>query len=90
MSNGKIYLWYVEAQIHVKCLEILLFGKVAEEVLVEKGLYDTMMFSSSGPAGVFGLYVMPGMNLFRVFVNEFVMVTTEIQPEYTTCLTIIS
>ena len=37
------------------------------------------MFSSSGPAGVFALYVMPGMNLFRVFVNEFVMVTTEIQ-----------
>jgi hypothetical protein len=33
-----------------------------------------MMFSSSGPAGVFGLYVAPGTNLARVFLNEFVTV----------------
>jgi hypothetical protein len=48
--------------------------KVAENVLIEKGLYDTVMFSSSGPAGVFGLYVAPGTNLARVLMNEFVTV----------------
>lgn len=58
-------------------LNILLsyFRKAAENVLIEKGLYDSVMFSSSGPAGVFGLYATPGMNLGRVFLNEFVTVS---------------
>jgi hypothetical protein len=68
----------------------LTLRKVAEEILIEKGTYDTMMFSSSGPGGVFGLYVMPGTNLHRVLLNEFVMVINEIQPEYSIYLTIIS
>jgi hypothetical protein len=51
------------------------FPKVAEKVLIEKGLYESVMFSSSGPAGVFGLYVAPGTNLGRVFLNEFVTVS---------------
>ncbi|KAG2147571.1 aquaporin-like protein [Suillus clintonianus] len=69
---------YIFAQIlagYITCFIIYVQWKdllvVAENVLIEKGLYDTMMFSSSGPAGVFGLYVSPGTNLARVFLNEF-------------------
>ncbi|KAG0706809.1 aquaporin-like protein [Suillus ampliporus] len=70
---------YIFAQIlsgYLTCFIIYVQWKdllvVAEGVLIEKGLYDTMMFSSTGPAGVFGLYVAPGTNLHRVFLNEFV------------------
>lgn len=62
--------------------------KAAEKVLHEKALYDTVMFSSSGPAGVFAFYVSPDANLMRALLNEFVTVTTGILSEYTTCLTI--
>ncbi|KAH0833311.1 aquaporin-like protein [Lanmaoa asiatica] len=44
---------------------------VAEGVLVEKGLYDTLMFTPNGPGGIFALYVLPGTNLRRVLLNEF-------------------
>jgi hypothetical protein len=64
-------------------------SKVAEEVLVEKGLYDTVMFSNSGPAGAFGLYVAADAYLPRVLLNEFVTVTTEIRSGYIIRLTII-
>lgn len=68
--------------------------KVAEKILVEKGLYHSMMFSSAGPAGVFGLYVAPGTNLARVFMNEFVTVNIlihiQLRAEYVSDLTIIS
>ncbi|KAG1719145.1 aquaporin-like protein [Suillus lakei] len=70
---------YIFAQIlagYITCFIVYVQWKdllvVAENVLIEKGLYDSMMFSSSGPAGVFGLYVAPGTNLARVFLNEFV------------------
>jgi len=63
-------------------------SKTAENILIEKGLYDTMMFSGGGPAGVFGFYVAPSVNLLRVLLNEFVTVITEVQSEYTTHLTI--
>jgi hypothetical protein len=49
--------------------------QLAEGVLKEKGVYDTLMFSPSGPAGVFALYVLPGTNLHRVLMNEFVTVS---------------
>ncbi|KAG1835031.1 aquaporin-like protein [Suillus variegatus] len=70
---------YIIAQIlagYITCLIVYVQWKdlllVAEKILVEKGLYHSMMFSSAGPAGVFGLYVAPGTNLARVFMNEFV------------------
>ncbi|KAG1747223.1 aquaporin-like protein [Suillus paluster] len=70
---------YIFAQIlsgYLTCLIVYVQWKdlllVAEKVLIEKGLYDTVMFSSSGPAGVFGFFVAPGTNLHRVFMNEFV------------------
>ncbi|KAG6330924.1 hypothetical protein ID866_8164 [Astraeus odoratus] len=46
--------------------------QAAEDVLKEKGVYDTYMFTNVGPAGVFALYVSPGTNLHRVLLNEFV------------------
>ncbi|KAG2157866.1 aquaporin-like protein [Suillus bovinus] len=70
---------YIAAQIlagYITCFIVYAEWKdlleVAENVLIEKGLYESVMFSSSGPAGVFGLYVAPGTNLARVFLNEFV------------------
>ncbi|KAG2347741.1 aquaporin-like protein [Suillus weaverae] len=70
---------YIFAQIlagYITCLIVYVQWKdllvVAEKVLIENGVYDIKMFSSSGPAGVFGLYVAPGTNLGRVFLNEFV------------------
>jgi glycerol uptake facilitator-like aquaporin len=33
-----------------------------------------IQFTPNGPAGIFGLYVLPGSNLGQVFVNEFVTV----------------
>ena len=38
------------------------------------GTYDELMFTPNGPAGAFALYVSPGSNLGRVFLNEFVAV----------------
>ena len=38
------------------------------------GTYDELMFTPNGPAGAFALYVSPGSNLGRVFLNEFVCV----------------
>ncbi|EGO24809.1 hypothetical protein SERLADRAFT_438411 [Serpula lacrymans var. lacrymans S7.9] len=70
---------YIIAQIlgaYIACLVIYVQWKdlldVAEEVLSAKGLYDTVMFSPNGPAGVFALYVSPTTNLHRVLLNEFV------------------
>lgn len=70
---------YIIAQVlagYITCLIVYVQWKdllvAAEKVLIEKGLYDSTMFSSGGPAGVFGLYVAPGTNLARVFMNEFV------------------
>ncbi|KAH7908460.1 aquaporin-like protein [Hygrophoropsis aurantiaca] len=54
--------------VYVQWKDLLL---ATEEVLVAKGLYDTTMFTSSGPAGVFALFVAPGTNLHRVLLNEF-------------------
>lgn len=51
------------------------FPKVAESVLVENGLYNTTMFTPSGPGGIFALYVSPGTNLQRVLLNEFMTVS---------------
>ncbi|OAX43165.1 aquaporin-like protein [Rhizopogon vinicolor AM-OR11-026] len=70
---------YIFAQIlgaYITCMIVYVQWKdllvIAENILIEKGLYDTVMFSSSGPAGVFGFYVAPSVNLLRVLLNEFV------------------
>lgn len=46
----------------------------ASEILAAAGKLDAVMFTANGPAGVFALYVPPGTNLGRVFLNEFVCV----------------
>ncbi|OJA07799.1 hypothetical protein AZE42_03413 [Rhizopogon vesiculosus] len=70
---------YIFAQIlgaYITCMIVYVQWKdllvIAENILIEKGLYDTVMFSSGGPAGVFGFYAAPSMNLLRVLLNEFV------------------
>ncbi|OJA16794.1 hypothetical protein AZE42_11924 [Rhizopogon vesiculosus] len=70
---------YIFAQIlaaYITCMIVYVQWKdllvIAENILIEKGLYDTVMFSSGGPAGVFGFYVDPSQNLLRVLLNEFV------------------
>ncbi|KIK83040.1 hypothetical protein PAXRUDRAFT_153320 [Paxillus rubicundulus Ve08.2h10] len=70
---------YIFAQIfggYLTCLIVYVQWKdlivLAEGVLKEKGVYGTLMFSPSGPAGIFALYVLPGTNLHRVLMNEFV------------------
>lgn len=70
---------YIIAQIlgsYLTCLIVYVQWKdllvTAEGVLKEKGLYDTVMFTNVGPAGIFALYVLPGTNLHRVLLNEFV------------------
>ncbi|KAI0644606.1 aquaporin-like protein [Trametes meyenii] len=72
-------LRYIVAQIfgaYVACLLIYIQYKqyihTAVNVLKMKGLYDTQMFTPSGPGGIFGLYVNAGSNLGFVLVNEFV------------------
>lgn len=44
----------------------------AEAALTAKGVFESVNFTSSGLAGIFGLYVAPGSNLGFVFFNEFV------------------
>ncbi|KAI0745100.1 aquaporin-like protein [Earliella scabrosa] len=71
-------LRYMAAQIlggYVACLFIYVqWGDhihEAIEALHAAGRYEALMFTPNGPAGAFALYVMPGSNLGRVFLNEF-------------------
>ncbi|KAJ8083564.1 hypothetical protein PM082_009439 [Marasmius tenuissimus] len=43
-----------------------------EGMLAQAGQLDAILFTPNGPAGAFGLYVMPGSNLGLVFLNEFI------------------
>ncbi|KAI1791277.1 aquaporin-like protein [Ganoderma leucocontextum] len=72
-------LRYVVAQIlgaYIACLIIYVqYGDIIKEVteaLAAAGKLEELMFTPSGPAGVFALYVNPGFHLGRVFLNEFV------------------
>ncbi|KAF5333056.1 hypothetical protein D9758_017861 [Tetrapyrgos nigripes] len=72
---------YIIAQIlggYIACLLIYVqyrdFIKLAEAALesVGPGVLEATLFTPNGPAGAFGLYVTPGTNLGRVFLNEFI------------------
>lgn len=70
---------YIIAQIlggYIACLVIYLQYRhlilEAQAVLVSKGTLDSTLFTPTGPAGVFALYVSPGSSLGQVFWNEFV------------------
>ncbi|KAK7437241.1 hypothetical protein VKT23_018683 [Stygiomarasmius scandens] len=70
---------YIIAQIlgaYVACLLIYVqyhdMIKLAEGALAANGVLDETLFTPQGPAGAFGLYVLPGSNLGQVFLNEFI------------------
>ncbi|KAJ3861123.1 putative aquaporin 2 [Lentinula novae-zelandiae] len=70
---------YIIAQIlggYIACLLIYVqwhdLIKESELVLAAAGTLDATLFTPQGPAGAFGLYVIPGLNLGGVFLNEFV------------------
>ncbi|KAL0056778.1 hypothetical protein AAF712_016610, partial [Marasmius tenuissimus] len=72
-------LRYIVAQIlggYVACLlayaQYSHYIHLAEGLLEQAGKLDAVLFTPSGPAGAFGLYVMPGSNLGLVFLNELV------------------
>lgn len=74
-------LRYIVAQIlggYVACMLIYAqyhdLIKLAEATLIEAGTYEAVNFTPNGPAGIFGLYLLPGLSLGRVFLNEFVTV----------------
>ncbi|KAJ3852359.1 putative aquaporin 2 [Lentinula lateritia] len=70
---------YMIAQIlggYIACLLIYVqwhdLIKESELVLAAAGSLDATLFTPQGPAGAFALYVIPGLNLGGVFLNEFV------------------
>lgn len=72
---------YIIAQIlgaYVACLLIYTqwhdLIKESEAALASVGMLESTLFTPNGPAGAFGLYTLPGLNLGRVFLNEFVTV----------------
>ncbi|KAK1222065.1 hypothetical protein PQX77_015118 [Marasmius sp. AFHP31] len=72
-------LRYIVAQIfggYVACLLTYVqysdYIHLAEAALAQAGTLDAVLFTPNGPAGAFGLYVMPGSNLGLVFMNEFI------------------
>ncbi|KAF9238482.1 aquaporin-like protein [Melanogaster broomeanus] len=69
---------YIFAQIlgcYLTCLIVYVQWKdlitAAEAVLQEKGVYATLMFSPDGPGGIFANFLLPGANLYRALLNEF-------------------
>ncbi|EJF58218.1 aquaporin-like protein, partial [Dichomitus squalens LYAD-421 SS1] len=73
-------LRYIVAQIlgaYIACLLVYVqYGDFIHEVteaLRAAGKLDAVLFTPNGPAGAFALYVSPGSNLGRVFLNEFVV-----------------
>ncbi|KAI1791276.1 aquaporin-like protein [Ganoderma leucocontextum] len=72
-------LRYIVAQIlgaYCACLLVYLqYGDIIKQVetaLSATGTLESTLFTPSGPAGVFAIYLAPGTSLWRVFLNEFV------------------
>ncbi|THV02271.1 aquaporin-like protein [Dendrothele bispora CBS 962.96] len=71
---------YIVAQIlgaYIACL--LIYVQYRDLIVLAEGVLsatpaglDAALFTPQGPAGAFGLYVTPGTNLGRVFLNEFI------------------
>ncbi|KAG6885673.1 hypothetical protein C0993_011437 [Termitomyces sp. T159_Od127] len=76
-------LRYIFAQVlgaYLACLVIYTSWHVllmdCENVLQQQGQLDALQFTPNGPAGIFGLYLLPGQTLGRAFLNEFVTVSS--------------
>lgn len=54
---------------------VITLRQEVEAALEAAGKLDAIMFTPSGPAGIFALYVAPGANLGNVFANEFFSVS---------------
>ncbi|KAI0093408.1 aquaporin-like protein [Irpex rosettiformis] len=70
---------YIVAQIlggYIACLVVYLQYRhlilEAQALLASKGTLESTLFTPSGPAGIFALYVSPGSSLGQVFFSEFV------------------
>ena len=51
--------------------------KLVDEGLAAKGLLESIQFTPNGTGGILALYTLPGANLGRTFLNEFVSVSPE-------------
>ena len=74
-------LRYIIAQIlggFIACSLIYAQYKVtiddATAILIKAGTLETLLFTPSGPAGAFAVYLPPGQSLGRAFLNEFITV----------------
>ncbi|THH27705.1 hypothetical protein EUX98_g6482 [Antrodiella citrinella] len=72
-------LRYIIAQIlggYIACLVVYVqyehLISTVSTALSAAGKLDAVLFTPSGPAGIFALYVLPGSKLGQVFLNEFV------------------
>jgi len=72
-------LRYIVAQIfgaYIACLLIYVQYKdlisLVDRGLAARGLLESVQFTPNGTGGIFALYTLPGANLSRVFLNEFV------------------
>src|ERR1700748_3672034 len=51
------------------------YPKLVDRGLAARGLLESVQFTPNGTGGIFALYTLPGANLSRVFLNEFVTVS---------------
>jgi len=72
-------LRYIVAQIfggYIACLLVYVQYKdlisLVDQGLAAKGLLESTQFTPNGTGGIFALYTLPGANLSRVLLNEFV------------------
>lgn len=63
---------------YVACLLIYVQYKhlldEAEGAMMLAGTFSELQFTPRAPAGIFGLYLLPGAKMGQVFLNEFVAV----------------
>lgn len=56
-----------------------------EAGLAAKGVLDEVLFTVSGPAGIFGNYAAPGASIGQIFLNEFSCVSCSLHYGSTLC-----
>ncbi|KAH9894967.1 aquaporin-like protein, partial [Cubamyces lactineus] len=76
-------LRYIAAQVlgaYIACIVVSIqyrqFIDAAIKALESKGVYESTMYTPSGPAGVFGSYMNTGTNFRDVFIRKFILSVT--------------